>query len=198
MVTSFLDAKLSASEEKLFGDFLENLAIYVAQRTVNAQKSSSSGIDFEFRNRDKIIVVSVKSGLNWGNSSQWKALELDFKRAQKVLMQSSQVNNVQCVLGVCYGKAKTTLKKGIILQVCGQNFWYMISGSESLYKDIVKPIGYKAKELNDSFDVKKAQLINKLTKEFLDDFCSADGKIQWEKVVKYNSKNISTEDRHSF
>ncbi|MFH1916196.1 MAG: PmeII family type II restriction endonuclease [Nanoarchaeota archaeon] len=197
LVTSFLDAKLSASEEKIFGDFLENLAIFVAQKTVNAQKSSGSGIDFEFSKGNKIIVVSVKSGLNWGNSSQWKALETDFKRAQKVLMQSSHVNNVQCVLGVCYGKAKTTLKRGIILQVCGQNFWYMISGSESFYKDIVEPIGHKAKELNESFNVKKAQLINKLTKEFLDDFCSADGKIFWEKVVKYNSENIRPEDRRN-
>jgi hypothetical protein len=197
LVTSFLDAKLSASEEKIFGDFLEDLAIFIAQKTVNAQKSSGSGIDFEFRKGDKIIVVSVKSGLNWGNSSQWKALETDFKRAHKVLMQSSHVNNVQCVLGVCYGKAKTTLKRGIIFQVCGQNFWYMISGSESFYKDIVEPIGHKAKELNESFDVKKAQLINRLTKEFLDDFCSNDGKILWEKVVKYNSENLSPEDRRN-
>lgn len=197
LVTSFLDAKLSASEEKIFGDFLEDLAIYVAQKTVNAQKSSSSCIDFEFRKGDKIVVVSVKSGLNWGNSSQWKALETDFKRAQKVLMQSSHVNNVQCVLGVSYGKAKTTLKRGIILQVCGQNFWYMISGSESFYKDIVEPLGYKAKELNESFNEKKAQLVNKLTKEFLDDFCTKDGKIMWDKVVKFNSENISAEDRKS-
>jgi len=32
LVTSFLDAKLSASEEKFFGDFLEDLAIFVGSR----------------------------------------------------------------------------------------------------------------------------------------------------------------------
>ncbi|MCK4589358.1 MAG: cytosolic protein [Nanoarchaeota archaeon] len=197
LVASFLDARLSASEEKIFGDFLEDLAIFVAQKTLNAKKSTGSGIDFEYRKGDKIVVVSVKSGLNWGNSSQWKALENNFKKAQKVLMQSSHVNNVQCVLGVSYGKARTTLKRGIILQICGQNFWYMISGSDSFYKDIVRPLGHKAKELNESFNEKKAQLVNKLTKEFLEDFCTNDGKILWEKVVKYNSENITKEDRHN-
>ena len=195
LVTSFLDAKLSASEEKIFGDFLEDLAIFVAQKTVNAKKSSGSGIDFEYRKGNTFFIVSVKSGLNWGNSSQWKALETDYKRAQRVLMQSSHVNNVKCILGVCYGKARTTLKRGIIWQVCGQNFWYMISSSESFYRDIVEPLGHKAKELNESFKEKKAQLVNKLTKEFLDDFCSDDGKILWEKVVKFNSGNITVEDK---
>ncbi len=195
LVISLLDAKLSASEEKIFGDFLEDLAIFVAQKTVNAQKSSSGGIDFEFRKGNKIVVVSVKSGLNWGNSSQWNALETDFKRVQKVLMQSSHVNNVQCILGIGYGKAKTTLKRGIILQICGQNFWYMISGSESFYTDIIEPLGYRAKELNEAFNEKKTELINKLTKEFLDEFCTNDGKIMWEKIVQYNSENLSAEDR---
>lgn len=65
LVTSFLDAKLSASEEKIFGDFLEDLAIFVAQKTLDAKKSSGSGIDFEYRKGDKIVLVSVKSGLNW-------------------------------------------------------------------------------------------------------------------------------------
>ena len=194
LVTSFLDAKLSASEEKIFGDFLEGLAIFIAQKTVNAQKSSSSSIDFEFRKGNKIILVTVKSGLNWGNSSQWKALEEDFKRAIKVLKQSSHVKNVECVLGISYGKSKTTIKRGIILQICGQSFWYMISGNKSFYQDIVEPIGHKAKELNESFNMKKAQLINRLTKEFLNDFCTADGKILWEKVVKYNSENLNAED----
>jgi hypothetical protein len=33
LISGLLDAFLSSSEEKLFGDFLEGLAVYVAERT---------------------------------------------------------------------------------------------------------------------------------------------------------------------
>src|SRR3989344_8825645 len=70
LVVSFLDAQLSSSEEKIFGDFLEELAIFVAGKTFGAVKSSSHGIDIEYTSQGKRFLVSVKSGLNWGNSSQ--------------------------------------------------------------------------------------------------------------------------------
>jgi hypothetical protein len=195
LVTSFLDAKLSSSEEKIFGDFLEDLAIFVAKKTLNATKSASHGIDFEYTKRGTRYIVSVKSGLNWGNSSQWKALENDFKTAIKILRQSYHINEVKSVLGICYGRASTTLKRGIILQVAGQNFWYMISGNEQFYTEIIKPLGYKVKELNETFNIKKSEIINKFTKEFIEDFCDKDGKILWEKLVKFNSENITEKDK---
>ena len=198
LVTSFLHEKLSSSEEKIFGDFLEDLAIFIAQRTLNATKSASHGIDFEYTKRRIRYIVSVKSGLNWGNSSQWKALETDFKTATKVLRQSYHVNNVRAILGICYGKATTTLKRGIILQITGQNFWYMISGDEQFYTKIVKPLGYKVKELNETFNVRKSEIINKFTKEFIEDFCDNNGKILWEKLVKFNSGNITEKDKKEF
>jgi hypothetical protein len=198
LVVSFLDAKLSSSEEKIFGDFLEDLAIYVAKKTQNAEKSASAGIDFEYTKNNIHYIVGVKSGLNWGNSSQWKSLEADFKNAIRVLKQSSHTKQVQAVLGICYGNAKTTLKKGIILQVTGQNFWYMISGDDDFYTDIIEPIGHKAKELNDQFLQKKTELINRFTKEFIDNFCDKDGKIKWKELVEFNSKNLSPNDRKEF
>lgn len=198
LVTSFLDAKLSSSEEKIFGDFLENLAIFVAKKTLNATKSASHGIDFEYTKRRTRFIVSVKSGLNWGNSSQWKALENDFKTAIKILRQSHHINEVKSILGVCYGRASTTLKRGIILQIAGQNFWYMISGDERFYTKIIKPLGYKVKELNETFNVKKSEIINKFTKEFIEDFCDNDGKILWEKLVRFNSENLTEKDKREF
>ncbi|MBI5390064.1 hypothetical protein HZB02_01105 [Candidatus Woesearchaeota archaeon] len=169
---------------------MEDLAIYVAEKTLSASKSSSSGVDFEYMDGTTKVIVSVKSGLQWGNSSQWRALEYDFKKAQKVLLQSNHVKQVICILGVCYGNAKTTLKRGIIKQVAGQEFWYLLSKDPSFYQEIIKPLGYKAKELNDDFHKKKSMLINKLTKEFLTDFCDTHGNIFWEKVVEYNSGNL--------
>lgn len=195
LINSCLDAMLSSSEEKIFGGFLEELAIYVAQKTLNARKSSSRGVDFEYVKNNVHYLVSVKSGTSWGNSSQWNSLENDLKQARRVLMQSRSVKNVETVLGICYGKTKTTLKRGIIKQVTGQNFWYMVSGNERFYTEIVEPLGHKARELNNEFKQKKAQIINKFTKQFVEDFCDKDGAILWEKLVKFNSGNLTGEDK---
>jgi len=198
LVSGLLEAKLSSSEEKIFGDFLEDLAIYVAKKTKNASKSSSSGLDLEFEKNRIHYVISVKSGLNWGNSSQWKSLKSDFENAVKVLKQSSHTKQVQPILGICYGKAKTTLKRGIILQVCGQNFWYLMSGDDDFYTDIIEPIGYKADQLTNSFNEKKSELINKFTLEFIKEFCNKNGKINWDEIVTFNSGNLTPKDKEEF
>ena len=59
------------------------------------------------------------------------------------------------------------VKKGLILH--GQNFWYMISGNELFYTEIVEPLESEGTVRNDLFNEKKAELINKLTKK--DAYC---------------------------
>jgi len=41
LITDLLEAFLSSSEEKLFGDFLEGLAVFVAQKTCGGHKSTA-------------------------------------------------------------------------------------------------------------------------------------------------------------
>ncbi|MFW6025563.1 MAG: PmeII family type II restriction endonuclease [Candidatus Woesearchaeota archaeon] len=190
LIEGILDAYLSSSEEKIFGDFLEELAIYIAQKTCNGRKSSASGMDLEF-NRDNVhYIVSIKSGPNWGNSSQIRRLETDFKSARSILRQSNRVLNVQSVLGICYGRVRTNYKyRGFIWKLVGQNFWYFISGNENLYKEVVEPLGHKASQFNQRFEEEKSQIINKFTEEFLGEFTSK-GLIDWEKIVEFNSGNI--------
>lgn len=57
LIESLLQAYLSSSEEELFGDFLEELAIFVASKTHNGRKSPGSGIDLEFT-RDGVVILS--------------------------------------------------------------------------------------------------------------------------------------------
>jgi hypothetical protein len=70
LMEGLLDAFLSSSEEKLFGDFLEGLAVFIAGKTCGGHKSAATGVDLEFMNDGIHYVVSIKSGPNWGNSSQ--------------------------------------------------------------------------------------------------------------------------------
>ena len=81
LVRSVLDAHLSSQEETMFGDFLEGLAIYVAEITHGGQKSTATGIDLEFSANNARYIVSIKSRPNWGNSSQIARLKDNFTNA---------------------------------------------------------------------------------------------------------------------
>ncbi len=188
-ISGLLDAFLSSSEEKLFGDFLEGLAVFTAEMTCAGHKSSAPGVDLEFINNGVHYIVSVKSGSNWGNSSQQDKLEQDLKNAVIRVRQSKRGVNVQPVLGICYGKTKTSYLRGY-MKVVGQNFWYLISENLHLYTDIIEPIGHRAKEHNESFFIEKSKVTNRFTKQFIDRFCDDNGVINWEKLVEFNSGNF--------
>jgi len=189
LICVLLEAFLSSSEEKIFGDFLEDLAVFIASKTCNGRKSAASGIDLEFKKEGIIYLVSIKSGPNWGNNAQQNRQEQDFQRAVRVLKQSKHTQRVEPVLGICYGKTRTAHIRGA-LKVVGQNFWYFISDNERLYTDIIKPLGYRAKQHNEKFLKEKARIINSFTKDFLAEFCNRDGNIDWIKLVEFNSGNL--------
>ncbi|KKR61855.1 cytosolic protein [Candidatus Nomurabacteria bacterium RIFCSPHIGHO2_01_FULL_39_220] len=184
LIKGFLDAFLQSQEETLFGDFIEGLAIFVCDKVYGAKKSELTGIDLEFEKDEVIHVVEIKAGWNWGNSSQIRQLKINFKSAKK-LLHAKTGKKVVAVNGCCFGRDNKP-NKGDYLKLCGQRFWELISGNEKLYIDIVEPIGYKAREKNEEFAENYAQIINKLTLEFSKKFCD-DGKINWKKLVEYNS-----------
>lgn len=189
LIEDLLNAFLSSSEEKLFGDFLEGLALFVAQWTSGGHKSTAQGVDLEFINNNTHYVVSIKSGPSWGNSSQQNKLEQDLKTTVARLKQSRHNLNVQPVLGICYGKTGTTFLRGY-MKVVGQNFWHLISENPNLYTDIVDPIGYEAKKHNDDFLIKRNGIANLLTNQFFNEFCDpATGLIDWVKLIQFNSGN---------
>ncbi|NOY99052.1 MAG: cytosolic protein, partial [Chloroflexi bacterium] len=193
LMEGLLDAFLSSSEEKLFGDFLEDLAVFIATQTCGGHKSTAPGVDLEFGNKGIHYIVSVKSGPNWGNSSQQSKLAEDLQKAVRRVKQSQLGKNVQPVLGICYGKTRTNYLRGY-LKVVGQNFWYLISEDENLYTDIIEPIGYRAKEHNEAFLNRKARVTNRFTKEFIDRFCDNDGAIDWVRLVEFNSGNFDLDN----
>lgn len=197
LVASLLEAFLSSSEEKLFGDFLETLAIFVADNQFSGHKSTAQGIDLEIIRNNTHFIISIKSGSNWGNAAQHKKLESDFGNAIKVLKQSHLSINVQPILGICYGKTKTNIVRNY-LKLVGQNFWYFISGDKEIYIDIIEPIGYRAKEHNEEFLINKAKLINIFTKNFIEEFCFRDGSINWNKLVEFNSGNFDLKNQFIF
>jgi len=185
LVKLLLDAHLSSQEETIFGKFLEKLAIFVCSQVYGGRKSSAEGIDLEFRQGETLYLISVKSGPNWGNSSQVKRMVDNFKKAQRILRTGQNNIRVQAINGCCYGIDQQP-DKGDYLKLCGQAFWEFISGNERLYLDIIEPLGHCARERNQAFQQEYARIVNLFTQEFIQDFC-ADGAIDWEKLVRFNS-----------
>lgn len=185
LVKTVLDAHLSSQEETIFGDFLEGLARFICEKVHNGKKSSAEGIDLEFDKDKTTYIVSIKSGPNWGNSRQVKKLKEDFKKTKRILRTNNPNAHVVAINGCCYGKDNKP-DKGEYFKYCGQQFWEFISGNESLYIEIIEPLGHKAKGRNEKFMIAYAQIINKFTLDFMNEFC-IDGKVDWKKLVKFNS-----------
>jgi len=186
LVRSILDAHLSSQEETLFGEFLEGLAIFVCAQAYGGHKSTAEGIDLEFQKDAVYYIVSIKSGPNWGNSSQINRMRRNFQQAQRRLRQNPDISQVVAVNGCAYGQDNHP-DKGDYLKLCGQRFWEFISGNDRLYLDIIEPLGHQAREHNAAFRQAYAALVNRLTQELLNDFCTPEGMIDWEKLVIFNA-----------
>ncbi|MBF0318695.1 MAG: cytosolic protein [Nitrospirae bacterium] len=188
LVKTLLDAYLSSQEETIFGEFLEGLAVFICAEVYGGKKSAAEGIDLEFDKDDIKYIVTIKSGPNWGNSSQINKMKDNFKKAKKILSTNTSKTNIVSVNGCCYGRDSKP-DKGDYLKLCGQRFWEFISGNNLLYITIIEPLGYKAKVKNDEFYESYARLINEFTFEFGRSFCS-EGKINWEALLKFNSSAL--------
>lgn len=186
IIKGFVDAHISSNEETIFGDWLEGLAIFIKSKVFGGKKSGIKGIDLEFDKDNVRYIVTIKSGPNWGNSSQIEKLISDFKTAKKTLRTSNSKIMVTAINGCCYGRDNNP-DKGEYFKYCGQRFWEFISGNNNLYTEIIEPLGHKAKEKNDDFLKSYAQMINKFTKEFSNEYCDNNGIIDWKKIVEFNS-----------
>jgi len=187
IVRQIVDAHISSSEEGIFGDWLEGLAIFINQQVYDGWKSGIPGIDLEFDLDSTRYIVTIKSGPNWGNSSQIEKMRSAFKTAAKTIRTSNSGIAVSAINGCCYGRDKQP-DKGDYHKYCGQRFWEFISGDKTLYTGLIVPLGHQAKERNDEFVASYSQMLNKFVRQFSNDFCDADGSIEWQKLVEFNSK----------
>jgi len=190
MIEALLSARLSSSEEGSFGNFMESLAVFVAQETSGGQKSTAEGIDIELNRSGIRYLIAVKSGNSWGNSSQHYQLEEYFKTAVRRLRQNKESGPIQPTLGICYGKFKEKYVKDY-LHTGGQSFWCLISGETEFYTQIVRPLGHRAEEFNEIFAAEKTRTYNRMTGEFIARYCLSSGQIDWQKLVEFVSKNIA-------
>lgn len=188
LIKLLLEAHLSSQEETIFGSFLERLAIFINSKVYQGIKSSAEGIDLEFIKDNARYIVTIKSGPFWGNSGQISKMKDNFAKAIRIIRGSGNQNeNIIAINGCCYG-IDNQPNKGIYQKYCGQRFWELISGNNNIYLDIIEPLGHKAKEKNEEFNIEYAKIINNFLQDFVFKFC-INGQINWKLLVEYNSKN---------
>jgi len=189
IVSTIVDAFLSSSEETIFGDWMENLAIFISGEVYGGKKSSAHGIDLEFDKDGVHYIVSIKSGPNWANSSQLAKMRNDFKAAAKTLRTSRSNLNVVAVNGICYGRKRNN-DQGDYFRYCGQDFWEFVSGESDLYIEIIEPLAVDARKRNEEFLIEYDKKINIFVADFLKKYSRSDGSVDWEKIVRMNSGSV--------
>ena len=203
LVYGIMDAYLSSQEETLFGEFLEGVAVFVASNVFHARKPDKNemrGIDLVIEKSSNVYIVEIKSGPNWGNSDQVQRMLANFKNSTKMLQPQYPCSTIVPINGCMYGKERSPRKTGTIKsagpderlqywKICGQDFWYFISDNEYLYTDIIKPLGFRAKQRNSEFTEEYDNFVNRLVREFLNTYCNEDGSVAWQRLTQFVSQS---------
>ena len=183
-----VDATLSSSEETMFGQTLEDIAVDVCEAAFGGRKSTATGIDLEFERDGTRYLVAIKSGPGWGNSSQVAKMREDFLRAIRVVRQGRRRIDVQAINGCCYGTPDTD--RGDYRKVCGAAFWELVSGEPDLYARL-------AVALRDAAANGHAAAIEGVTEriadELADGWCDGAGCLDWPRIVAANAARSRVE-----
>lgn len=195
-----LGAVLSIFDEALVEEVLKDLANFLCQEAYGGLgKATAEGIDLEFEKADVCYLVAIKSGPNWGNSSQIKRMRDNFRQAVRIYRQGANSGQILCVNGCCYGKLGSASEdRGDYLKLCGQRFWEFITGDAEIYKRIIEPIGEKSRERSDAFLCQCEKVVDSFIDEFRSQFCDPSNNIDWGKMVEVTSgKPDETTERAS-
>ncbi len=195
-VKSALDAFLISQEETMFGNLMEDLAIYVCKIAFGGKKAEQGemkSVDLEFERGDNYYIVGIKSGTNWGNKDQLDRMKMNFKSAKKKLRSIGITKNIIAVNGCMYGQDAQPFKENkndpeqSYYKYCGQEFWSLISGDNNLYVKLIEPLGVEAKKRDPIFQELYVSVVNDMTLEFGKNFLSK-GQIDWEKLITFVAK----------
>ncbi len=196
LAENILNAFLSSQEETIFGDLMEQLAIFICNETFGGKKAKQGeypSVDLIFERNKDVYVVGIKSGTHWGNSDQLAMMRNNFKKIEKQIKIQYPGKNIIFVNGCIYGKDNRPHKKSkdkkrqSYYKICGQEFWELVSGDNLLYKKIIQPLDKEAKKKSNVFKKLYSQKINEMTEDIINNFCIKH-MLDWDKILDYVSK----------
>lgn len=175
-----LNAYPSSSEETMFGNVIEDIAIAICRSAKEGKKSTALGIDLEYGNDYDRTIVQIKSGENWGNSSQKAKMQEYFKQASRILKQGGEDRHISCIEGICYGKSKT-VEKGTYTTMVGNDFWKEISDHGGTAAKVMRILGKHAGDgyVNDIRERAKRAIVQYLN----DNALAKRGEVLWDPLL---------------
>ena len=184
IVERLLTDYISSSDETIFGNaFFEPIARIAS----GGKTSDAEGVDFVIESAKSIKAIALKSGPNIYNSSQKKRQSQEFLAVRNRLYKLHK--QFDPILGHAYGRVRSKPGKNLVYRdSSGQEFWQEITGDPDFYLKLVRlmkeaPAKHR-KEYLPAWDA----AVNRFTKDFINDFCFADGTIDWEKWVRFVSE----------
>lgn len=185
VIDSILSAYISSSEETIFGNtFFEPIAIVVS----GGQKAVTEGVDITVDKDNTIYSIAVKSGTSVFNADSRKRQEQNFQSAQKRAQQAHRA--FMPVVGYGYGKKKVSLKnEKFYKELAGKDFWEWLTGDSDFYTKIIDYMGTQPDIFASTFDDAYNKAHNRLVRDFTAKYCKADGTIDWESLIEFNSGN---------
>ncbi|WP_312422103.1 PmeII family type II restriction endonuclease [Anaerospora hongkongensis] len=186
IVEEILRARVTSSDETIFGNvFFEPLAKYVSGGVI----SPSEGVDVAIESDSKYTAIAVKSGPNIFNAQSRKRQISDFKSLENRLRKLQK--HFDPLVGYCYGKKQQKdTGNNDFRELAGQLFWKEITGEDDFYLRIIDLMKTKPQEHLLEYQESFAAAVNLFTQEFIKDFCLEDGRIDWIKLVKFNSEFV--------
>lgn len=187
LVEHILLLHAQASDETIFGDaFVEPIVLAVSR----GRKSGAKGIDIEIEEEKTYKAIAVKSGPNIFNASQTARMNDEFQELQNRLRQHLRNLGKQFdpILGCSYGKRviEPSAKRRYRV-ISGQAFWQEITGDPDFYLKLMRLMYDYPDRQRERYLQEWANAVNRFTHDILNDFARADGTLDWEKIVQFNS-----------
>lgn len=187
IIEPILTAYIGASDETMFGEaFFEPIARIAS----GAKVSDAEGVDFVIESEDRVLAVALKSGPNIYNASQKKRQSQEFSALRNRLYKLHK--QFDPMLGHAYGRAKTKPTQDLIYRRrSGQAFWTEITGDPDFYLKLVRLMKEEPAKHKQKYAPAWDAALNRFTAEFIKDFCFPDGRIDWEKLVRFVSEDTN-------
>jgi len=187
IIEKILTAYIGASDETMFGEaFFEPIARIAS----GAKVSDAEGVDFVIESEDRVLTVALKSGPNIYNASQKKRQSQEFSALRNRLYKLHK--QFDPMLGHAYGRAKAEPTKDLVYRRrSGQAFWTEITGDPDFYLKLVRLMKEEPAKHRQKYAPSWDAAVNRFTAEFVKDFCFPDGRIDWEKLVRFVSEDAT-------
>ena len=176
---------LSSSAETVLGNVIEEAAVAVCAAAKNGRKATAEGMDLEFMQIEQgssiLYLGQVKSGRNWGNSSQRQALARKFRTVEKRVNQNKGNQQiVYCFEGISYGPSKADLNPEGYKRYVGKSFWSHISGWDGTMEKVLEVVQEHA---GNGLKAARQKSVEEITEFMEKEKLSICGKVDWKKLL---------------